>query len=165
MRDEGGMIGQELAGSMIDPGQQKSLLVDLQSEDAAASAEAANAPRRTAASAACATTTTASPTATAATATAAAAATAAAPGHLLHAALAILLVEEVEGRKADVGDLFFAKHKALIGDSIEGLRDICCRQRGCGCAPRQRKAESSSTQSRHCGCFGDTLPLRSLFHP
>jgi hypothetical protein len=39
---------QELAGSMIDPGQQNSLFVDMQSEAPQALAEAADAPRRTA---------------------------------------------------------------------------------------------------------------------
>src|SRR5581483_7182967 len=65
-------------------------------------AEAADAPRRTAASAASAT---AGAAATAATATAAA--TTATPGHLLHAAaLASLLVEEMEGREAHIGNFF-----------------------------------------------------------
>jgi len=157
---------QQLAGSMIDPGQQNSLLVDRQSEDSAASAEAADAPRGTAAADPTTAATAAATPATAATAGAAtAAATTAAPGHLLHAALAALLVEQVEGREAHIGDFLFAENVTLVGDRVERLRDICCRQRGCGCAPRQRKAQSSGTQSRHCGGFGDSLPPRSLFHP
>ena len=108
---------------MIDPGQQNSLFVDMQSEDAAALAEATDAPRRTAAGAASATTATAAaPSATAAAATTATAA----PSHLLHAALAILLVEKMEGRKAHIGNFFLAKHEALIGDGIERLRNIGC---------------------------------------
>jgi hypothetical protein len=147
---------------MIDPGQQNSLLVDMQLKGVASLAEAADAPRRTTAAAASATTATAAaPPAAAAAATTATAA----PSHLLHAALAILLVEEMEGRKAHIGNFFLAKHEALISDGIERLRSIGCRQCGCGCAPHQRKAQSSGTQSRHGGGFGDALPLRSLFHP
>jgi hypothetical protein len=101
--------------------------------------------------------------ATAASATAATTATA--PGHLLHTALAALLVEEVEGREAHIGDFFFAKYETLIGNCIDGFRDVFGRQRGCGCAPRKRKAQTSGTQSRYGGGFGDALPLRSLFHP
>jgi hypothetical protein len=71
----------------------------------------------------------------------------------------------MERRKAHIGNFFFAEHEALVGEVIERLRDICCRQRGCGCAPRQRKAQSSGTQSRHGGGFGDALPRRSFFHP
>lgn len=157
------IIKQKLAGSMIDPGQQNSLRVDLQTGGAATLAEAANAPRCTTAAAASATATAAGPAAAATTAAATAAA--AAPGHLLHAALARLLVEEMEGGEAYIGDLFLAKHETLIGDIIERLRHIVLRQRGCGCAARHGKTQSSDTQSRHCGGFGDALPRRSLFHP
>ena len=79
-------------------------------------ADAAGAPRQTAATAAATAgaAATNAATTTAAT-TAAAAATATAPGHLLHAALAALLVEEMECRKAHISDFFFAEDKALIG--------------------------------------------------
>jgi hypothetical protein len=71
----------------------------------------------------------------------------------------------VEGREAHIGDFLFAEDKALIGDIVQRLGHICGRQRGCGRAPRQRKAQSSGAQSRHSGGFGHTLPLRRLFHP
>ena len=120
---------------MIDPGQQ-TLCLSMRNLVLGSLAEAADAPRHAAAAAAATTTATATAT-TATTAAATAAATATAPGHLLHAALAVLLVEEVEGRKAHIGDLFFAEDEALIGNRVEGFRDISRRQRGGRCAPRQ----------------------------
>jgi hypothetical protein len=114
------IMAHELAGSMIDPGQQNSLLVDMQSEGAAALAKAADAPRCAAATAAA---TTGAATTNAATAstttTTTATTTAAGPGHLLHTFLATFLVKEMEGREAHVRDLFVAKHKMLVGDLVE----------------------------------------------
>lgn len=149
---------------MIDPGQ-KTCCSLIRNRELSRSAETADAPRRAAATAAT-TTTAAATTATSTTTTTAAATTTAAPGGLLSTARATLVVEEMEGREAHVSDFFLAEDEALIGNCINGFGNIICRQRGCGCCiPRQRKAETSETQSRHCGGFGDTLPLRSLFHP
>jgi hypothetical protein len=81
-------------------------------EDAAVSAETAEAPRRAAAGATAAAATTATPATAAATATTAATATAT-PSHLLEASAAIFLVEEMEGGEADVGDFFLAEQQML----------------------------------------------------
>jgi hypothetical protein len=77
----------------------------------------------------------------------------------------VLFVEEMEGGEADIGDFFIAEDKALVADRIEGLRDVCCRQRGRGCTACQRKTQSSRTQNRHCGGFGCAFRLRSLVDP
>jgi hypothetical protein len=72
-------------------------------------------------------TATASTAATATSATATAAATAAAPAtprHLLQGAAIVFLVEEMECREADVGDLFLAERDALCRCEVELLRKV-----------------------------------------
>jgi len=88
----------------------------------------------------------------------------AAARHLHEPASVVFSVEEVECRKTDVGHFLFAKNEALIG-RVQRLRNVRGRKGGCGCASHQRKPQSSSAQCRHTGGFGQTLPLRSLFHP
>ena len=84
--------------------------------------------------------------------------------HLHEAAGVIFPVEEVECRKTHVGHFLFAKNKAVIGCGVQRLRNVGSRNGGCGCASHQRKPQSNSAQCRHTSGFGQTLPLRSLFH-
>ena len=142
----------------------KILMVDTLSRGVAASAEAAVTPCRAARSGAATTATAA--TATAASTTTApatsAATTTTAPGHLLHRA-ARLLVEQVEGGEAHVGDFFLTQRDRLRRDEAPLLRRICGRIGCCGGASRQAKSQTRSAQHRHGG-FNNSLPLRSLFH-
>jgi hypothetical protein len=145
---------------MIEPGQSNLRL--RRATRGCRSAEAAVADGRAASRAASAAAATAS---TATTATAAAATTTAtAPCDLRCAGCdALLLVEQVERRKRDVGDLFFTEQDALGRREIQFLRCVRSRQGRCRSAPRERKCQSGSAQRRDCG-FGHSLPFRSLLH-
>ena len=106
--------------------------------------------------------------ASAATPTAAAATTATAdPGHLRQASGALLPIEQMERGKTDVGHLLLAENEGLPGPGhfIVRLRDTCCGQRRCECAPRQRKPKSSGTQRHRGSGFGRASPSCSLLHP
>jgi hypothetical protein len=84
----------------------------------------------------------ATPTTTTATmaATATVASAAAAAACQLHVAgRAVFPVEEVEGRKTHVRHFLLAEHEALIGRSVQSLRNVNGRKSGGGCASRQRK--------------------------
>ena len=126
------------------------------------SAEAANAPGRTAGSAAATTAATAGSAASAASAAAASAT----PSHLHGAARGsrVFLVEQVERGETDVGDFFFAKRERLSRRIVRGLLHVRGRHSRCGCAAYQRESQSGGTQCGHGG-FGYTLRLRSLLHP
>jgi len=103
-------------------------------------ARAAGAPREAAASAADA----ASATSATSAASATAAATAATPSYL-HATLgrfAVLLVEDVEGRKADVGDFLFAERNGMTRRQIRRLRLILIRGNGCRCTTYHGEGQS-----------------------
>ena len=153
-------------GRSIEPGRDKASLVD---EELRGSAQPADAPGQAAGPAAEAAGTTATPAAPAAPAAATpaaatpAAAAAAAPRHLLKTGVGAFLVKKVECREADVGYLLFAEDEPLVGRSVRGQRLIRCGQRGCGCAPNERKTQSGP-QRRHGGGFVHTLPCRSLLH-
>jgi hypothetical protein len=71
----------------------------------------------------------------------------------------------MERGETDVGHFLFAKNEALIGRGIVRLWDTGSGDRGCGCTPRQRKAQSSGTQQLHGGGFGCAFLLRSLLDP
>jgi hypothetical protein len=110
--------------------------------------------------------------ASAATPTAATATTATAdPSHLLEPSDTVLLVEQMERGKTDVGHLFVAENEPLPGPGqvIVRLRDTCCGRRRCECVPRQRKSKSSGeascTQRRRGSGFGRASPSCSLLHP
>ena len=90
---------------------------------------------------------------------------AAAARHLREAAGAVFLIEDVECRKTHVSHFLFAKNEALIGCSVQRLRNVGGRKSGCRCASRQRKTQSSGAQCRHTSGFGQALPLRNLLHP
>ena len=101
------------------------------------SAQAARTPGEAAPTAAAApATTAAAATATTATAAAAspatmaAAAAATAPGDL-HFAAAVLLVEEMEGRKTHIGDLFLAEGDSVDRRELEFLRGVESRGGRC----------------------------------
>jgi hypothetical protein len=102
----------------------------------------------------------------AATATTAATATAD-PGRVLEAGGAVFLIEQMECGEADVGHLLVAKDEAMPGPGqvVVRLRDIRGRQRRCECAPRQRKAQSGSTQRRRGSGFGRAVLSCSLLPP
>jgi hypothetical protein len=125
---------------------------------------AATATTATAGSAATATTSAATTT-TSATAATMASAAAAAARHLCEASGAVFLVKKVECRKTYIRHFLFAKNKTLIGCGVQRLRNVGGRKSGCGCASHQRKTQSSSTQRRYAGGFGQALSLRSLLHP
>jgi hypothetical protein len=136
----------------------KSSSVDAKSKRRCRSADAAVAPRPAARSDAATTATAAAAAATTATATAAAAAaTTAAPGHLLHRA-ALLLVEQVERREADVGDFFFTQRDRLRRHEAQFLRRISGRGGRCRGTSRKTKSQTRSTQRRHGG-FNNSLPF------
>jgi hypothetical protein len=111
---------------------------------AAATTEAAAPSAATNKSATTATTEAAAATADASTTGAAPATTASAAGQL-HAAAKVFPIEEMERGQTDVGHFLFAKHEALIGRGIVGLRDTGSGHRGCGCTTHQRKTQSGGT--------------------
>jgi hypothetical protein len=114
--------------------------------------------------AAAATPTSAATAAAASTATTATSTAANNNGGQLHVAASVFLIEEIERGEADVGHFFVAKNEALIGGRVVRLRDISSGYRGCGCAPRQRKAQSSRAQCGYGGGLGCVRLLRSLLH-
>jgi hypothetical protein len=157
----------KLAGSIVEPGQSKSSSIDVLSKGVATSADAAVTPGGTARSAAAATTApaataTAAP-ATAAPAAAAAATTTTAPGHLLHGAACIFLVEKVEGGEAHVCDFLFTECDRLRRYEAQFLRRVGGRIGRSSGAARKAKSQTRSAQRRHGG-FSNSLPSRSLFH-
>jgi hypothetical protein len=99
-------------------------------------------------------------TPTAAPSTAAAAATG--PSHQDKGIAGVFLVEQMECGETDISHFLFAKHEALIGQGIVGSRDIDIRQRGCGCAARNRKTKSGCTERRQGGAFGYVFLYRSV---
>jgi hypothetical protein len=122
---------------------------------AAATSTAAASAAASAASAAAAASTAAATTAAAATASATTTTTAPDKVNIGPNRSGVLLIEDVEGRQADVPDFFFVE-----GEFV-GLRALLLRQiRGwCrGCAARQRQ-QSSGSQNWYG--FGPTLSLRN----
>ena len=77
----------------------------------------------------------------------------------------MLLIEQMERRKTDVGHLLLAKNEAIPGPVVVRLRDISSGHRGRGCATDQRKTKSGGTQHLHGGGFGCAFLLRSLLDP
>ena len=147
---------------MIEPGQ-SNLRLRRAIGRCRASAEAAISDGRAASSATCAASATAASTTASATTAAAATTTTAAPRHLLRTGSAVLLVEQMEGGKADVGDFFFTEQDALGRREIQFLHRVGRRHGRCRCASSERECQSGSAQCRDCG-FGHALPLRSLLH-
>ena len=66
----------------------------------------------------------------------------------------VFLIEQMKCGETDISHFLFAKHEALIGQGIVGSRDINVRQRGCGCAARNRKTKPGCTERRQGGAFG-----------
>jgi hypothetical protein len=131
-------IKQGLAGS-TSSNPAKTIHVSL-IEERPGLADAATAPRQTATAAAyaaaCATTAAA---ATTATSTATATSAAAAAGFLNHAAKRsrVLLVEHIERRQADVGELFHSECQLVSRRSIRCLLYVRHRRDRCGCTSDQ----------------------------
>jgi len=108
-------------------------------------------------------------TATSATSTATAASTAAstpaaASPRSLHGVACVFLVEEMEGREADIGDFFFTERDRVAWHKVQFLRGVRGRHCGSGCASHEPKSQSGGTQ-RGRSDLCQTLPLRSLLHP
>jgi pyruvate/2-oxoglutarate dehydrogenase complex dihydrolipoamide acyltransferase (E2) component len=103
------------------------------SEKQSGLAGTAGAPRPAAATA----TNAAPATTAAATSAAPAAAASAAPSQLLRATADVFLVEDMERRKADVGDFFLAKGETLGGRIIRRLWDVRSRHSRCRRATNQ----------------------------
>ena len=113
--------------------------------------------------------TTPSASTTAATASSAAAATAAATASSEAAAAAreldpasgfgVLLVEDIESRQADVGNLFLAEHDLVIEWKVWQPRQILRRHHRGLCAARQRKRQTGGSKHRPC-CLGRVFQSR-----
>jgi len=71
----------------------------------------------------------------------------------------------MERGETDVGHLLFVKNGALLGPVVVSLRQISRGHRRCGCAPSQRKPQSSGAQRRHGGGFVRVVTFRGLLRP
>lgn len=71
-------------------------------------------------------------------------------------------IEQMEGGETDVRHFLFAENEALIGHGIVRLRKISSGDRGCGCAPHQRKTQAGGTHRRQGSGFPRAFRRRSL---